>query len=75
MKAKIISIQRKWLIKREAMEYVGLGRTKFDELASKEGLTVSALNQKTKWFRVDELDQVIEKNIIKKSLIRTATGI
>ena len=57
------------------MEYVGLGRTKFDELASKEGLTVSALNQKTKWFRVDELDQVIEKNIIKKSLVRTATGI
>lgn len=66
MKAKIIPIQKKWLIKKEAMEYIGLRRDSFDNLISKEGLTISACSQKMKWYKVQELDDLIERNIIIK---------
>lgn len=66
MKAKIIPIQKKWLIKKEAMEYLGLQRTKFDQVVLKEGLTIAAMNSKIKWYRVSELDELIERNIIIK---------
>lgn len=68
VKAKLVPIQKKWLIKKEAMEYIGLARTKFDEIALKEGLTISAYSAKIKWYRVEELDSLIERNIIIKKV-------
>ena len=53
--------QKKWLTSQEACVYLNMSVGKFSEIAKK--LTTSAIGT-TKYYRVSQLDSLLEKNII-----------
>jgi predicted DNA-binding transcriptional regulator AlpA len=63
MRNKVPAIAKKWLVFPEALEFMGMSKNTFLKLAAEKRLTVSAIGQK-KYFRVNELEKVIEDHII-----------
>jgi predicted DNA-binding transcriptional regulator AlpA len=65
--AKLIQITPKLLIKKEAMKYVGMERKTFDKVILENGLSVYAYGRNKVWYKVSELDEMLESfQIIKK---------
>ena len=64
--AKVIPITPKMLLKKDAMAYVGLKRTAFDEIVIKKGLSVYAYGRNKYWYKVSELDEMMESFLIIK---------
>jgi hypothetical protein len=58
---KVIPVTPKFLLKKEAMKYVGLERKVFDN-----GLSVYAYGRNKVWYKVSELDELIESFLIIK---------
>ena len=54
---------KKWLSLQEAASYMDMSENHFQNLRSKSGLTISIIGKK-KYYRVSELDQLIEDNIL-----------
>lgn len=64
--AKVIPITPKLLLKQDAMKYVGLERTAFEKLVKVKGLSVYAYGSKKVWYKVSELDELLESFLIIK---------
>lgn len=54
---------KKWLSKAEAMSYLDMSVNKFNDLITKEGLTVAEIGNKT-YYRVEQLDEIFLRKII-----------
>lgn len=54
---------KKWLTHSEACSFLDMSVNHFNGLAFQKGLTVSIIGTK-KYYRVDELNNLIEENII-----------
>jgi predicted DNA-binding transcriptional regulator AlpA len=65
--AKVISITPKLLIKKEAMKYTGLERKTFDKVIAENGLSIYAYGRNKVWYKISELDELMESFLIKKS--------
>jgi len=56
---------KKWLTLLEALSFMDMSINRFQELAIREGLTISMIGKK-KYYKVIELEQLIESNIVVK---------
>ncbi len=65
-KAKIIPVKSPWIIKKDAMIYTSMKRDTFDKMISKYGLSVYAYSAKKIWYKVSELDEMMESLVIIK---------
>jgi hypothetical protein len=63
LKKKPCPVVKKWLSLPEAMAFMDMGQTSFLKLATDSRLTVSVIGSK-KYFKVAELEKVIEDHII-----------
>lgn len=54
---------KKWLTLPESCSYLDMSTNIFMDLVHREGLTISVIGKK-KYFRVSELDYLIEENIL-----------
>jgi hypothetical protein len=64
--AKVIPVTPKFLLKKDAMAYIGMKRTAFDEMISKKGLSIYAYGRNKIWYKISELDEMMESLCIKK---------
>lgn len=62
---KVVEIQPKYLLKRDAMAYVGMKSTAFNEIVRKKGLSIYAHGRNKVWYKISELDEMMESFIIK----------
>lgn len=58
--AKIISITPKYMLQKDAYQYTGMEEKLFKRESMKYGLTVYAVGPKKVWYKVSELDQMME---------------
>lgn len=63
---KVIPVTPKFLLKKEAMKYVGMERKTFDKVILENGLSVYAYGRNKVWYKVSELDELIESFLIIK---------
>lgn len=70
---KVIPIKPTFILLKDACEYVGMKADLFREVSRKHGLSVYAYGTKKVWFKVSELDEMMESFLIidnKKALSR-----
>lgn len=60
----IINIQPTFLRKAEALKYLGIGETLFKEMARENKLKVYPRGNKAVWYKVSELDAMIERQLV-----------
>lgn len=58
---------KKWFTLSEACSYMDMSLNVFQEMATKNGLSLSVLGKK-KYYRVEELENLIEENVIIRSI-------
>lgn len=63
---KNISNSKVWLIHKEAMAYLGMGRTTFRKIARENNFTISVLGPKMVFYKITELNALLDKHIIIK---------
>lgn len=66
---KVIPVTPAYLLLKEAMAYVGMRPDLFKEVVRKHGLSVYAYGKKKVWYKVSELDQMMESFVIIKGTI------
>lgn len=64
MRAKVKDINPAYVSLKDAMKYTGMKRFMFTQAAS--GLTLYAFGKRKTFYKVSELDQLMESLIIKK---------
>ncbi len=64
--AYVVPIKSNWILKKDAMIYTSMKRDTFDKMISKYGLSVYAYGTKKIWFKVSELDEMMESLVIIK---------
>ena len=72
--AKIVLIKPTFILLKDACEYVGMKQDLFREVSRKHGLSVYAYGTKKVWYKVSELDKMLESFLIIKKTAASPTA-
>lgn len=72
--AKVIPVTPKYILRKEAFAYCGMEETLFSKAAFEFGLTVYARGPKKIWYRVDQLNAMLESYKIIETKKAVATN-
>ena len=65
-KSTIVNLEPKYILLKDACAYCGMERDMFKQMIAKHGLSIYAYGTKKTWFKVSELDRMMESFKIKK---------